>query len=90
MEGFNAIVSGLRKQGEHLTDDEAESIRAFLYSEAISPQFVRTLVREYGDASIASAFFIRRETASQYLEYLLRRHKGHFYRRRYPSLTLVD
>lgn len=90
MEGFNAIVSGLQKQGEHLTDDEAESIRAFLYSEAISPQFVRTLVREYGDASIASAFFIRRETAPQYLEYLLRRHKGHFYRRRYPSLTLVD
>ena len=25
-----------------------------------------------------------------YLEYLLRRYKGHFYRQRYPSLTIVD
>jgi Protein of unknown function (DUF3843) len=90
MEGFNAIVSGLQKQGEQVTDDEAESLRALLYSDAISPEFVRTLVREYGDASIASAFLIQRETAPQYLEYLLRRYKGHFYRRRYPSLTLVD
>jgi hypothetical protein len=73
-----------------VTDDEAESLRAFLYSDAISPEFVRALVREYGDASIASAFLIQRETAPQYLEYLLRRYKGHFYRRRYPSLTLVD
>jgi uncharacterized protein DUF3843 len=90
MEGFNAIVSGLQKQGEQMTDDEAESLRALLYSDAISPEFVRALVREYGDASIASAFLIQRETAPQYLEYLLRRYKGHFYRRRYPSLTLVD
>jgi hypothetical protein len=90
MAGFNAIVSGLQKQGEQVTNDEAESLRAFLYSDAISPEFVRTLVREYGDASIAAAFLIQRETAPQYLEYLLRRYKGHFYRRRYPSITLVD
>ena len=43
MEGFNAIVSGLQKQGEQVMDDEAESLRALLYSDAISPQFVRTL-----------------------------------------------
>ena len=90
MEGFNAIVSGLQKHGEQLTDDEAERLRAFLYSEAISPEFVRTVVHDYGDASIAAAFLIQRETAPQYLDYLLRRHKGHFYRRRYPSITLVD
>ncbi len=90
MDGFNAIVSGLQKQGAHLTDDEAESIRALLYSEAISPQFVKTLVQEYGDASIASAFLILQDTAPYYLDYLLRRYKGHFYRHRYPSLTVVD
>jgi hypothetical protein len=90
MPQFNAIVSGLQKRGEQLTNDEAESIRAFIYSDAISPEFVRTLVQEYGEASIASAFLIRPETAPQYLDYLLRRYKGHFYRRRYPSLTLVD
>ena len=90
MAGFNAIVSGLQKHGEQLTEDEGESIRALLQADAISPDFVRTVVREYSDASIAAAFFIQRETAPEYLEYLLRRYKGHFYRRRYPSLTLVD
>ena len=90
MEGFNAIVSGLQKRGEQVSNDEAESLTAFLYSDAISPEFVRRVVREYGDASIAAAFLIQRETAPQYLEYLLRRYKGHFYRHRYPSLTLVD
>ena len=90
MAGFDVIVSGLQKQGEHLTDDEAESIRALLQADAISPAFVRRLVQEYGDASIAAAFLIQRETAPQYLDYLLRRYKGHFYRRRYPSLTLVN
>jgi hypothetical protein len=90
MEGFNAIVNGLQKQGEHLTEDEAESLRAFLYSDAISPAFVKKVVHDYGDASIAAAFLIQRETIPEYLDYLLRRNKGHFYRRRYPSLTLVD
>lgn len=90
MEGFNAIVSGLQKQGEDLTEDEAESLRAFLYSDAISPEFVRRVVHDYGDASIAAAFLIQRETTPAYLDYLLRRYKGHFYRRRYPSITVVS
>jgi glycerol-3-phosphate dehydrogenase len=90
MASFNAIVSGLQKHGEQLTDDEGESIRALLHAEAISPDFVRTVVREYGDASVAAAFLIQRETVPEYLEYLLRRYKGHFYRRRYPSLSLAD
>ncbi|NOT57962.1 MAG: DUF3843 family protein [Deltaproteobacteria bacterium] len=90
MAGFNAIVSGLRKQGEHLTEDEAASLKSFLHGDAISPEFVRAVVRAYGDASIATVFLIQREAAPGYLEYLLRRYKGHFYRRRYPSLTLVN
>jgi hypothetical protein len=53
-------------------------------------QFVNKLVQEYGDQSIASAFLIPRETDQHYLGYLLRRYKGHFYRNRYPSLTIVD
>jgi len=63
MESFDAIVSGLQKHGEQLTDDEAESLRAFISSEAISPQFVGRLVQEYGDASIAAAFLLPREAA---------------------------
>ena len=65
-------------------------IRQFLYADAISPQFVRKLVQDYGDASIAAAFLIPQDCDKYYLEYLLRRYKGHFYRKRYPSLTIVD
>jgi hypothetical protein len=51
---------------------------------------VRKLVQDYGDASIASAFLIPQDYDKHYLEYLLRRYKGHFYRKRYPSLTIVN
>jgi hypothetical protein len=47
-------------------------------------------VQDYGDASIAAAFLIPQDYDKYYLEYLLRRYKGHFYRKRYPSLTIVD
>ncbi len=88
--GFNDVISGFQKRGHALDEDESEGIRQFVYSDAISPQFVDKLVQEYGDASIASSFLIPRERDPQYLAYLLRRYKGHFYRNRYPSLTVVD
>ena len=50
----------------------------------------RKLVQDYGDASIASAFLIPQDYDKHYLDYLLRRYKGHFYRKRYPSLTIVN
>jgi len=83
-------MRGFQKHGRDVHEDESEMIRQFLYSDAISPRFVRKLVQEYSDESIAAAFLIPRECAQYYLEYLLRRYKGHFYRNRYPSLTIVD
>jgi hypothetical protein len=90
MMSFHDVLSGFHKQGRDVTADESEMIRQFLYSDAISPQFVRKLVQEDGDDAIAAAFLIPRECNPYYLEYLLRRHKGHFYRKRYPSLSIVD
>ena len=90
MMSFDEVVSGLQKQGSELTAEEAEMLRQLLYADAISPHFVRRLVQEYGDASIAAAFLIPPECDTYYHEYLLRRYKGHFYRQRYPSLTIVD
>jgi hypothetical protein len=58
MTGFNDVVSGLKKRGQDLTEDETEAIYALLNSDAISPDFVRRLVKEYGDESIAAAFLI--------------------------------
>ena len=90
MTSFDAVRRGFQKQGGDLTADESEMIRQFLYADAISPQFVRRLVQDDGDASIAAAFLIPQDCDTYYLEYLLRRYKGHFYRKRYPSLTIVD
>lgn len=90
MLSFDDVVYGFQKKGRDLTEDEAESLRGLIYSEAISPQFVRKLTQEYGDESIMSAFLIPPDHDEHCLEYLLRRHKGHFYRKRYPSLTIVD
>jgi hypothetical protein len=90
MTSFDEVRSGFQKQGRDVTADEAEMVRQFLYADAISPQFVRKLVQDYGDASIAAAFLIPQDCDKHYLEYLLRRCKGHFYRKRYPSLTIVD
>ena len=90
MTSFDDVRSGFHKQGGDLTADEAEMVRQFLYADAISPQFVRKLVHDYGDASIAAAFLIPQDCDKHYLEYLLRRYKGHFYRKRYPSLSIID
>jgi hypothetical protein len=90
MTSFDEVISGLQKHGRELTADESEMLRQLLHSDAISPQFVRKLMQEYGDASIAAAFLMPQAWDKHYLEYLLRRHKGHFYRNRYPSLTIID
>ena len=64
-------------------------IRQFIESHAISPAFVLRLVREYGAESIGAAYLIRDFKPDKDLACLLRRHKGHFYRNRYPSLSLI-
>src|SRR5215471_1534891 len=90
MRGFDDVLRGVQKRGSDVQEEESEGIRQFLYANAISPHFVRKLVQDYGDASIAAAFLIPQDGGTYYLEYLLRRYKGHFYRKRYPSLTIVD
>lgn len=50
--------------------------------------FVRRLVADHGVESIVEAFLMRDAPSSLALDFLFRRHKGHFYRKRYPSLSL--
>ncbi|HYV29390.1 MAG TPA: hypothetical protein VFA77_17790, partial [Candidatus Eisenbacteria bacterium] len=88
--GFSHIVSGFRKKGVGLTEEELHSIRSFLISAVASPAFVRRLVAEYGVESLLETFLVRDCPPEWSLEVLLRRHKGHFYRKRYPSLSLLQ
>ena len=90
MTSFDDVLNGFQKRGRELNADESEMIRQFMYSDSISPKFVEKLVQEYGDASIASSFLIPQDHDKIYLAYLLRRYKGHFYRNRYPTLSIVD
>lgn len=89
MEDFNEVISALNKKGVDLTDDEEDSLRALIFNGVISPNFVHRIVREYGSQSLAAAFFIDDTRNDLFLDYLLRKYKGHFYRKRYPTISLM-
>jgi hypothetical protein len=90
MLGFNHVLSGLRKQGDGLSDPERDALRHFVTDRCISPAFVHRLVREHGAASLLETFHLRGLPPDRALEFLLRCHKSRFYRNRYPSLSLVQ
>ena len=89
MREFNPVLAGFKKQGQGLTENEVEFIRRFVESNVISPAFVLRMVREHGAQSIGAAYLIRDFEPDTDTAYLLRCHKGHFYRTRYPSLFLI-
>jgi hypothetical protein len=88
-ERFMSLVAGLKKKGEGLTEDEQEVIRGFFDSDAISPRFVRRVLEEHGDESVRAAFLLKGDLPGYWLDYLFRSRKGRFYRKRYPSLSVV-
>jgi len=89
MTGFNNIVSGFKKRGKDLNEEEERGIRSFIRSDLVSPKFVKRLIEEYGSESIEAAFLIRGSYDESHVDYLLRRYKGAYYRRRYPHIALV-
>jgi hypothetical protein len=86
---FDDLVSGLRQRGRDLTDDQAYAIRSFIEDDAASPGFVKRLLGEYRDESVPEAYLLREAPPDYWLEYLLRRHKGCYYRRRYPCVAVI-
>ncbi len=89
MTHFTSLIAGLKKKGEGLSEDEQDAIRGFFDSPAISPRFVRRVLEEYGDESVRTAFLLKGELPGYWLDYLLRSRKGHFYRKRYPTLSVI-
>jgi hypothetical protein len=89
MTHFSTLVGGLRKKGKQLTGDEQAAIRGFVESAAISPRFVKRVLEEYGSDSVKAAFVLRNDLPAYWLDYLLRSRKGHYYRKRYPTLSVV-
>jgi hypothetical protein len=89
MREFNSALTGFRKRSQGLSDDETDGIRHFIESTAASPAFVLRLVRDHGAESLGAVYLIRDFEADKDVAYLLRCHKGHFYRKRYPSISLI-
>ena len=87
MQDFNDVINGFKKKGINLTEDEKDSIVDFIRSENISPNFVKKLAVLYGSRSMAASFLIKDITDNSYFMFLLRRYKGHFFRKRYPDLS---
>jgi hypothetical protein len=90
MLSFNQLRSAFRKQEDSLTNDEAETVRALIENQTISPAFVERMVREHGCGAIGAigrAYLIRGFQQTPHLAWLLRRFKGKFYRTRYPAIA---
>jgi hypothetical protein len=92
MFGFDDVISGFKKNGKNLTDNETKAIRDFITSDAISPKFVKTIVDKYGTESIKDSFYINSEIIPKDfgIDYLLRKYKGQYFRNKYPEITLID
>ena len=86
MRNFRNVENGFKKKGFGLNEEEQEAIRIFMEADAISLLFVQRIIREYGDESLANSFLIPTGGGKHYIDYLLRRYKGHFYRNRYPAI----
>jgi len=89
MLGFTTLLSALRRGGVGLTAVEAATVRAFVAQTTVSPRFVRRLVRDHGAESIRVAFHVRDDPPAYWLDHLLRKYKGHFYRERFPAVGLA-
>ena len=86
---FYDITNGFKKKGVNLDEDQKDAIRGFIASTVISPHFVKKLVEGNGDESISTAFLISDSHKEYFVEYLLRKYKGDFYRNRYPTISFV-
>jgi hypothetical protein len=83
---YDLLISGLNKKGRYLTSDEQETIIGLIESDSISPKFVKNLMQEYGEKSIAAVYLLNPSFSC--VDYLLHKYKGHYFRNRYPSISL--
>ena len=86
--GYGILLSGLKRQDEPLTPDEMEILQAFIEEDTISPAFVRRVIRDVGSSGLEKLYFLTNGTDG--VEYLLRRFKGCYYRKRYPCISLRE
>ncbi len=85
---YGTLLAGLEKRDGELTPDEIHAIQAFMEEDSISPAFVRRVIRETGSAAVEGLYGFPENSSG--IGYLLRRFKGCYFRKRYPSLSLHE
>ena len=85
---YGTLRSALEKRDEDLSEDEIETLQAFIEEDTVSPAFVRRVIDETGSAAVEELFYLPKESIG--VEYLLRRFKGCFFRKRYPNISLRE
>lgn len=89
MTHFTTLVSALTQTDGDFSEDQVFAIRGFLTGSVMSPTFVKRVLSEYGDQAVRRVFVLKGELQQYWLDYLLRRFKGKFFRNRYPGLALI-
>lgn len=85
---YDELLSALKKKDQPLTQAEMEMIQGVMEDNGISPTFVRRVINDTGSSEIEKLYFLPEGTNG--VEYLLRRFKGHYFRERYPCISLLE
>lgn len=82
---FNNFKRALEKQGQNLTDEDIDYMHILIEDGSISPDFARKIMAKYRSESVMKAYYVDTEEC---IDFLLRKYKGAFYQKKYPSLSV--
>ena len=89
MDHFDELVAGLKRTRGQFSKEEYRAVMAFVGTDSFSPDFVRHVAGIYGEEAIRVAFMLDEDCPEYYLEYLLRRFKGRYFKRQYPQMAVL-
>ncbi len=72
---FHRILNSLKKQGQELTEEEANELIIWAVGMSASAEFLTVLAREFGLASLGAALLVPDLTEKPGLEYFLHRNR---------------
>ena len=69
--------------------EDIDTIQHIFQDSSISLDLLKRLIKDFGSASIAQAFYIKKRP-KYWVDYLLRKMKGRDFRNRYPMISIID
>ncbi len=86
---YHKIKGALQKKGKELSIEDIDTIQHIFQDSSISLDLLKRLIKDFGSASIAQAFYIKKRP-KYWVDYLLRKMKGRDFRNRYPMISIID